>query len=39
MDVIIPYVAWITLLSFIIDRALEQAAHKAFPWAYVQEPR
>jgi NitT/TauT family transport system permease protein len=39
MDVIIPYVAWITLLSFMIDRALERVAHKAFPWAYVQEPR
>jgi NitT/TauT family transport system permease protein len=39
MDVIIPYVAWITLLSFMIDRALERMAHRAFPWAYVQEPR
>jgi NitT/TauT family transport system permease protein len=39
MDVIIPSVAWITLLSFMIDRALERVAHKAFPWAYVQEPR
>jgi NitT/TauT family transport system permease protein len=39
MDVILPYVAWITLLSFIIDRLLELAAHKGFPWAYVQEPR
>jgi NitT/TauT family transport system permease protein len=39
MDVILPYVAWITLLSFVIDRALAFAARKAFPWAYVREPR
>jgi NitT/TauT family transport system permease protein len=39
MDVILPYVAWITLLSYVIDRALGALARKSFPWAYVQEPR
>jgi NitT/TauT family transport system permease protein len=39
MDVILPYVAWITLLAFLIDLALVWIGRKAFPWAYVQEPR
>ena len=39
MDVILPYVAWITLLSYVMDRLLETIARKGFPWAYVQEPR
>jgi NitT/TauT family transport system permease protein len=39
MDVILPYVAWITLLAFLIDTALVWISHKAFPWAYVEEPR
>jgi NitT/TauT family transport system permease protein len=39
MDVILPYVAWITLLAFLIDMALVWIGRKAFPWAYVEEPR
>jgi len=39
MDVILPYVAWITLLAFGIDMLLGRFARKAFPWAYVEEPR
>ena len=39
MDVILPYVAWITLLAFLFDVALVWIGRKAFPWAYVQEPR
>jgi NitT/TauT family transport system permease protein len=39
MDVILPYVAWITLLAFLIDAALVWIGRKAFPWAYVEEPR
>jgi NitT/TauT family transport system permease protein len=39
MDVILPYVAWITLLSFVMDRLLATVARKGFPWAYAQEPR
>ncbi len=32
MDVIIPYVAWITLLAFLMDLALRLLQRKAFPW-------
>ena len=32
MDVIIPYVAWITLLAFLMDFALRLLQRKAFPW-------
>jgi NitT/TauT family transport system permease protein len=39
MDVILPYVAWITLLAFTLDLLLGLFARKAFPWAYVEEPR
>jgi NitT/TauT family transport system permease protein len=39
MDVILPYVAWITLLAFVFDFALARLARGGFPWAYVQERR
>ncbi|MDO3383414.1 ABC transporter permease [Gilvimarinus algae] len=32
MDVILPYVAWITLLAFIIDWLLARLSLWAFPW-------
>ena len=32
MDVIIPYVAWITLLAFLMDAGLKALQHRAFPW-------
>ncbi len=32
MDVIIPYVAWITLLAFLMDVALRLLQRRAFPW-------
>ena len=32
MDVIIPYVIWITILAFIMDFALRHLQRKAFPW-------
>jgi NitT/TauT family transport system permease protein len=32
MDVILPYVAWITLLAFLLDWALRRITHAAFPW-------
>lgn len=32
MDVILPYVAWITLLAFFIDYALRQLNRRLFPW-------
>src|SRR5450755_3652748 len=33
MDVILPYVAWITLLAFAMDGALRLLRAKAFAWA------
>jgi NitT/TauT family transport system permease protein len=39
MDVILPYVAWITLLAFLMDLALAKLARAAFAWAYVEERR
>jgi NitT/TauT family transport system permease protein len=34
MDVILPYVAWITLLAYIMDYALAWLSRTAFPWAH-----
>jgi NitT/TauT family transport system permease protein len=33
MDVIIPYVVWITLIAFAMDWALRASRAKLFPWA------
>lgn len=33
MDVILPYVAWITLLAFLMDLLLRVLRRRAFPWA------
>lgn len=32
MDVIIPYVAWITLLAFLLDMALAWLSTRLYPW-------
>jgi NitT/TauT family transport system permease protein len=32
MDVIIPYVIWITLIAFLMDRLLLLVQRRAFPW-------
>jgi NitT/TauT family transport system permease protein len=32
MDVILPYVAWITLLAFVMDFGLRVLQQKAYPW-------
>jgi NitT/TauT family transport system permease protein len=32
MDVILPYVAWITLLAFLMELALLAVQRRAFPW-------
>jgi NitT/TauT family transport system permease protein len=32
MDVILPYVVWITLLAFMMDWALKMLRSRAFPW-------
>lgn len=36
MDVIIPYVLWITLLGFTIDLILKKIVIKGFPWYHKQ---
>lgn len=37
MDVILPYVAWITLLAFLIDQLLAWTSRLAFPWYHAGE--
>jgi NitT/TauT family transport system permease protein len=32
MDIILPYVVWITLLAFLMDYGLKLLSSKAFPW-------
>ena len=32
MDVILPYVAWITFLAFLFDFALKRLNRRCFPW-------
>jgi NitT/TauT family transport system permease protein len=39
MDVILPYVAWITFIAYVLDFLLVQLARRGFRWAYVQERR
>ena len=34
MDAILPYVAWITLLAYLMDLALSRLSRSAFPWAH-----
>lgn len=36
MDIILPYVVWITLLAFLIDRALLLISRRAFRWHHLQ---
>jgi NitT/TauT family transport system permease protein len=32
MDIILPYVAWITFLAFLLDWSLAKTSKKIFPW-------
>ena len=32
MDVILPYVVWITLLAWLMDWGLKALTRRAFPW-------
>jgi len=34
MDIILPYVAWISLLAILTDFLLLLISRKAFPWAH-----
>lgn len=38
MDVILPYVVWITLLAYLTDFLLKQISRRAFPWYHTGEP-
>lgn len=39
MDVILPYVAWITVIAFVLDLLLAKLSRTAFGWAYAGERR
>jgi|KBSSwiStaDraftv2_1062776.scaffolds.fasta_scaffold28364_2 NitT/TauT family transport system permease protein len=39
MDVILPYVAWISLLAVVMDWALQALSRAAFPWAHPKRSR
>ena len=39
MDVIFPYVAWITLLAVLADLGLDALRRKAFPWSELERGR
>jgi NitT/TauT family transport system permease protein len=34
MDIILPYVAWISILAIATDALLQLISRKAFPWAH-----
>jgi NitT/TauT family transport system permease protein len=36
MDVILPYVAWITLIAFTLDRLLYLYSKRRHPWAHIE---
>jgi NitT/TauT family transport system permease protein len=36
MDVILPYVVWITLLAWLTDFGLRQLSRHVFPWFHAQ---
>lgn len=36
MDVILPYVVWITILAFVIDLLLRLLSRRCFPWFHAQ---
>lgn len=38
MDVIIPYVIWITLIAYLSDLLLAALSRRLFPWAHDEEP-
>lgn len=39
MDIILPYVAWISILAVAMDVTLRLIAHRAYPWAYPERAR
>jgi NitT/TauT family transport system permease protein len=39
MDTILPYVAWITLIAYVLDFILARLSRRGFRWAYAEELR
>ena len=39
MDIILPYVAWISILAVLMDVGLRLIARRAYPWAYPARSR
>jgi NitT/TauT family transport system permease protein len=39
MDLILPYVAWITLLAYAFDLFLRRLSRRLFPWYHAEVPR
>lgn len=39
MDIILPYVVWISLLAVVMDLALALLSRRAFPWAHARNSR
>ena len=39
MDIILPYVAWITLLAFLMDWGLAQASRRVSRWKAIEAGR
>jgi NitT/TauT family transport system permease protein len=39
MDIILPYVAWISILAVVMDLGLRLIARRAYPWAYAERGR
>ena len=37
MDVILPYVVWITFLAFVLDSCLLKASRVLFPWYHAEK--
>ena len=37
MDIILPYVIWITLLAFVIDLLLRWLSARLYPWSVLKE--
>ncbi|MEM9623868.1 MAG: ABC transporter permease subunit, partial [Pseudomonadota bacterium] len=37
MDIILPYVMWITFLAFVLDQILIMTSRKCFPWYHAND--
>lgn len=37
MDIILPYVVWITFLAYVLDACLQQLSRKMYPWYHAEQ--